>query len=342
MKLDRRAVAAAVLIAGGCARPPLADLDAAWRSYQDASAAGGAQRDPERFQQAGAALVAGQDAIDQGDFDRAKESLNEARRLSDAVAGPGAQRPPDSGFTEVPPSKEGVQLSPLLNGAPNTPADVPPAPVPPPPVQAAPSAPPTPAPSALPPAALPPPERLAPAPPPEPLPDLRSQAAPKPSPSPEDTARAIREERERLVSGTAAPPAPPPPEPSSGPRTHVVKRGETLTEIALHEYHDEAAWKLIYAANRDRMSNPSDVRAGMKLELPPPGTAPADVATSPSPIPSTYTVRNGENLRTIAHKVYGNPAYWKLILDANQASLPDPDDLRPGTKLVLPPKPAAH
>ncbi|MFN7954063.1 MAG: LysM peptidoglycan-binding domain-containing protein [bacterium] len=360
MKRHYRGLAAGALLVGACARPPLGELDAAWRSYQNASAAGAAERDTQRFQEAGSALVEGQDWIDQGDYEQAREALKRARRLADATAAaasPAAAAPADTGFTDAPPSREGVELSPLLDsrgGAKTAPVEPPAAVAP--PAAEVPQAPPasrTPAPL---------PEHLDPA-PPAALPAPEPEAAPRPAPSPEDTARAIREERERLTRATeqapeseepapAAAPAREPVEPAvdagaraSASRNYTVQKGDTLASIARAQYRNEQAWTLIYAANRDRLSHPSDVRAGMRLVLPPASTPiPSAAESVPASRASgtTYTVRKGETLYSIAKKMYGSTTYWTLIRDANRAKIEASGDVRAGTKLVLPPRPSGR
>ncbi len=51
-------------------------------------------------------------------------------------------------------------------------------------------------------------------------------------------------------------------------RTHVVAKGERLGTIAKSRYGSESAWKRIYDANRDKLSNPNKLVAGMKLRIP--------------------------------------------------------------------------
>jgi hypothetical protein len=52
-----------------------------------------------------------------------------------------------------------------------------------------------------------------------------------------------------------------------------------------------------------------------------------------------YTVRPGDTLSGIALRYYGNASLWRTILEANRARLRRPADLRPGMKLVVPPRP---
>ena len=60
----------------------------------------------------------------------------------------------------------------------------------------------------------------------------------------------------------------------------------------------------------------------------------------PTPEPSsvqTYRVRPGDTLGKIAQTVYGDKKLWGDIWEANRSTLPDPDRLRVGQALVLPP-----
>jgi nucleoid-associated protein YgaU len=53
---------------------------------------------------------------------------------------------------------------------------------------------------------------------------------------------------------------------------------------------------------------------------------------------TTHTVVKGETLWSIAKEVYGNPAKWKLIYEANKNVLKSPDSLKLGQVLVIPRK----
>jgi nucleoid-associated protein YgaU len=76
-----------------------------------------------------------------------------------------------------------------------------------------------------------------------------------------------------------------------------------------------------------------------------PAASPSPVASpSPSPSPAaggeTYTVAEGDTLASIAEKFYGDPALWRPIYDANRSAIGDnPDNLKIGTTLRIPPKP---
>ncbi len=49
---------------------------------------------------------------------------------------------------------------------------------------------------------------------------------------------------------------------------HRVRPGETLSSIARLHYNDPTAWKRIYAANRNLLSTPDRLLAGMTLVIP--------------------------------------------------------------------------
>ena len=49
---------------------------------------------------------------------------------------------------------------------------------------------------------------------------------------------------------------------------HIVRKNETLSDIARQYYGSAAKWQKIYNANRDRLKNPDSVRPGTKLIIP--------------------------------------------------------------------------
>jgi nucleoid-associated protein YgaU len=67
-------------------------------------------------------------------------------------------------------------------------------------------------------------------------------------------------------------------------------------------------------------------------------------APSPSPAVQTaggesYEIQAGDTLATIAQQFYGDPTQWRRIYDANKDAIgDDPDKLKLGTKLSIPPK----
>jgi nucleoid-associated protein YgaU len=51
-------------------------------------------------------------------------------------------------------------------------------------------------------------------------------------------------------------------------KTYTVKKGDSLSRIALHEYGDAQQWRRIYDANRDLIKDPDLIQPGWTLNLP--------------------------------------------------------------------------
>jgi nucleoid-associated protein YgaU len=49
---------------------------------------------------------------------------------------------------------------------------------------------------------------------------------------------------------------------------HVVKKGDTLSKIALEYYGDANLYPQIFEANRDILKDPNKIRIGQKLRIP--------------------------------------------------------------------------
>lgn len=73
------------------------------------------------------------------------------------------------------------------------------------------------------------------------------------------------------LTGNANPAAEEPPDPELARlpgRVHTVQAGETLYSITAKYYGDGKHWRKILVANRNRLSDPQDLRTGMKLIVP--------------------------------------------------------------------------
>ena len=93
----------------------------------------------------------------------------------------------------------------------------------------------------------------------------RPAAADEPR-APEAAGAATRVAPPRLYISSAGP------EPGASsdalPRTHVVRRGDSLTKIATLYYGDSSKWKLIYERNRARLQQENQLHVGQTLVLP--------------------------------------------------------------------------
>ncbi|MCO5170598.1 MAG: LysM peptidoglycan-binding domain-containing protein [Planctomycetes bacterium] len=127
---------------------------------------------------------------------------------------------------------------------------------------------------------------------------------------------------------------------------HTVKSGETLSDVAQALLGDRGRWKELYEANKDKLSSPDHVRAGLTLIFPAadvnrtrPASAPRQATTTTATTPpaggKTYTVAKGDTLYSIARRELGNGNRWREIKTLNQLSS---DNVVVGATLVLPPK----
>lgn len=129
---------------------------------------------------------------------------------------------------------------------------------------------------------------------------------------------------------------------------YVVKAHQTLSDVAEEVFGDRNAWRKLYEANKDRLSDPNHVRAGMKLvyeklngsQQAPARTAaraPRRVTSVPASARRTadrnYTVRKGETLYRIAKAQLGSGGRWKEIAELNRL---DGATVRVNQVLLLP------
>jgi nucleoid-associated protein YgaU len=146
-------------------------------------------------------------------------------------------------------------------------------------------------------------------------------------------------------------------------RTYTVQSSDTLTRIARKMYGSDKGhlYSRIYQANRDRLSDPSSVRTGQVLVIPPLAEKPErrTVASTPrvrvmdmeqlarhvgAPQPQkprrvrVYVVQDGDNLTRIARKVFNDTSDETIdsIYEANKDRMTDRNTIRKGMKLRMP------
>jgi nucleoid-associated protein YgaU len=86
--------------------------------------------------------------------------------------------------------------------------------------------------------------------------------------------------------------------------------------------------------------------APLAVASPPARPSPSPAASplaSPSPratgAEQTYTVEPGDTLASISQRFYDDPTGWRRIYEANRAAIgDDPDAIKVGTELKIPPK----
>lgn len=126
-------------------------------------------------------------------------------------------------------------------------------------------------------------------------------------------------------------------------RTHKIEEGETLTVIAekLYGPGNGKYWTKIIEANPGL--NPRNLTVGKVIKIPAlvrETSRTASVLTTDSTLPGgqkIYVVKTGDTLSGIAARadVYGSAGKWRLIAEANRNI--NPNALRVGTKLIIPP-----
>lgn len=129
-----------------------------------------------------------------------------------------------------------------------------------------------------------------------------------------------------------------------------VKAGQTLHQVAQEVLGDGRRWREIYEANKSKIPDPNNVRAGTELEFPQervakknapttlPASAPAEGSCSaPASLPGgrTHTVTRGETLFAIAKKELGSGNRWKELMKFNDLRS---EQVAVGTVLKLPPR----
>jgi len=124
---------------------------------------------------------------------------------------------------------------------------------------------------------------------------------------------------------------------------YTVQRGDDMWSIAQKVYGDRDRWDAVAKANPT--VDPQRLRVGqvLRVAVDPDNIQGVSVgATPPAPDanPTEHVVAEGETLSGIAKTLYGKATLWRVILDANRHLLDDPQDLRPGMRLLIPPAPA--
>lgn len=111
------------------------------------------------------------------------------------------------------------------------------------------------------------------------------------------------------------------------PKEYTVVTNDCLSIISNRDdiYADAYKWPRIYRANLDKIEDPVWIYPGMVLKI-------------PRDLPTEHKVLPYETLETIAGywEVYGDPAQWSRLYEANRDKVKDPFDIPPGTVITIP------
>ncbi|MEO1235568.1 MAG: LysM peptidoglycan-binding domain-containing protein [Planctomycetota bacterium] len=191
-------------------------------------------------------------------------------------------------------------------------------------------------------------------------PTLVADAAPAPEPIPTVQPRPLSpvDPVSSNVPGADRRPIAPPPGPPLL-RLYTVESGDNLSSIALATYGDDTKWVDIAQANP--LVDPNRLRVGQELKLPDLTPASGNTSGSQGPNPAadaaasgnaeensggselprrgtTYIVKSGDTLSSIAQQFYNAAAKWQLIYQANRRTIGDnPGNINVGDELLIPP-----
>jgi len=120
--------------------------------------------------------------------------------------------------------------------------------------------------------------------------------------------------------------------------TYTVKPGDTMSRIAERWFGSPNKWHLIAQANP--LVDPTQMKVGQALRLPPKDAVQQNKVDEKKQNTAriTYTVKPGDTLSSIALQYYNRSGQWRRIYEANRETMNnDPDTLRVGMKLIIPP-----
>ncbi|MFM7132949.1 MAG: LysM peptidoglycan-binding domain-containing protein, partial [Planctomycetota bacterium] len=128
-----------------------------------------------------------------------------------------------------------------------------------------------------------------------------------------------------------------------------MKKGDSLSSIAVQFYGSAKDWKRI--ANANPLVDPNVMKVGAKLRIPAKsGGGTATVASAETTAPTappagtagsgssqSHTVASGDTLSSISQKYYGSGKHWNKIYASNKSVIgTDPGNLKVGQKLAIP------
>lgn len=107
---------------------------------------------------------------------------------------------------------------------------------------------------------------------------------------------------------------------------YTVKSGDTLMRIAFEVYGDLFQWKKIYEMNKDKVTDPNNLKKGLVLKVEKMSGGSSMVAHGDE----KYLIKQGDTLGTISDDVYGTPRKWRKLYEQNKSWIKDPNRIFAG------------
>jgi LysM repeat protein len=98
--------------------------------------------------------------------------------------------------------------------------------------------------------------------------------------------------------------------------TYTVRSGDTLSTIAKHVYNDQAAWPVIYYANRKQIPDANDITAGQVLKIP---AKPAHLPKAPSAFGPAAVASSASSGSTVADSSYSGSGGFASCVIARES-----------------------
>jgi len=109
--------------------------------------------------------------------------------------------------------------------------------------------------------------------------------------------------------------------------TYVVKKGDTLMEIAFEKYADYLKWRKVYRENRSKIVKPKLMQIGTELEIN--NYTPIAIKRNGKP----YTIKKSDTLKSISLRLYGDENKWQSIWENNPELIRNPEKIYEGFTL---------
>jgi hypothetical protein len=109
--------------------------------------------------------------------------------------------------------------------------------------------------------------------------------------------------------------------------TYIVKKGDTLMEIAFEKYADYLKWRTIYRDNKNKIVSPKKMQIGTNLRLN--NYKPVKIRREGKP----YLIKKSDTLKSISKKLYGDEGRWKEIWKNNPELIKNPKKIYYGFTL---------